>query len=246
MSSPYLLMMLNPAWVMYLPRPGIWMVKLKEGMGFVLLVTVVWLLSILARQVGIDAVMAITYFLITVTFAAWLASRFVDLTSSVTRATILRASAVAIVLAAAYVFIFTKPALLITTSNNSVVNATPSTSAESLAWQPFAIDKLESSVNAGKTVLVDCTASWCLTCQVNESTVLNNQAVVERLKKMNVVLLKADWTNQDLAITQFLRKFGRSGVPMYVIFPAKSPANPILLPEIITVPLVLQKLEEAS
>ncbi len=246
MSSPYLLMMSNPAWIKYLPKPGMWMVKLKEGMGFVLLVTVAWLLSILARQVGIDAVMAITYFLITVTFAAWLASRFVDLTSSVERAIILRALAVAIVLAAAYVFIFTKPALLVTNSNESVVNATPLSSGDSLAWQPFAIDKLESSVNAGKTVLVDCTASWCLTCQVNESTVLNNQAVVERLKKMNVVLLKADWTDQDLTITQFLRKFGRSGVPMYVIFPAKSPDKPILLPEIITVPLMLQKLEEAS
>jgi thiol:disulfide interchange protein len=244
MSSPYVLMMLNPACMKYLPKPGMWMVKLKEGMGFVLLATVVWLLSILAHQVGIDAIIDITYFLVTVTFAVWILSRFVDLTSSTKRAVIIRTLAGAITLLAAYVFILSKPALLASGSNNATAE-TMSTKGL-LDWQPFSVDKLDSSVNAGKTVLVDCTATWCLTCQVNEKAVLNNQAVVEKLKNMNAVLLKADWTNQDLAISQFLRKFGRSGVPMYVIFPAKSPDKPILLPEIITVPLMLDKLQEAS
>ncbi len=246
MSSPYLVMMLNPGWIKYLPKPGMWMVKLKEGMGFVLLITVVWLLSILARQVGLESVISITYFLVTVTFAAWLASRFVDLTSSLRRAVIIRALAIAIVLCSSYFFVFAKPSLLVSNLDNERLLNTASASATSLLWRSYSIEALEESVNAGKTVLVDCTASWCLTCQVNESAVLNNKSVIERLKKMDAVLLRADWTNQDHSVTQFLRKFGRSGVPMYVIFPAKSPDKPILLPEILTVPLMLQKLEEAS
>jgi thiol:disulfide interchange protein DsbD len=93
---------------------------------------------------------------------------------------------------------------------------------------------------------LDFTAEWCLTCHVNENTVLDSNPVVEKLKALNVVTMQADWTLQDRQITALLNKFGRSGVPLYVIFPADKASEPIVLPEVITQGIVLEKLDQAG
>ena len=91
-------------------------------------------------------------------------------------------------------------------------------------------------------MLVDFTAAWCLTCQVNERTSLSADAVQKKMKDSNVALLKADWTNQDAAITKALEGFGRSGVPLYVLYPADPAAAPTILPTILTPGIVLDAL----
>ena len=113
-------------------------------------------------------------------------------------------------------------------------------------WLPFNVSQLEQALGKDKTVMLDFTAEWCLTCKVNERTVLDSAPVVEKLKALNVVTMKADWTTQDPQITALLSKFSRPGVPLYVIFPAGKPTQPIVLPEVITPDLVREKLAEAG
>lgn len=242
MALPYLLLTINPGWMKFLPKPGVWMETLKEFFGFVLLATVAWLISVLGVQVGIEAMLHTIYFLLSVALAVWIINRFSDLTSSLRRTIIVRCIALALAAAALYLFILSEPGLL------SPRHATTPDQAHSQTWdwQPFSVALLNESLHSNKTILLDFSAKWCLTCQVNEAIVLHNQTVIDKLRQLNVMLIKADWTNQDPVITQLLKKFGRSGVPLYVIFPAKRPDQPIVLPELITVDLVLHKLDEAG
>ena len=113
-------------------------------------------------------------------------------------------------------------------------------------WEAFDVERVEAHITAGKTVFVDFTAEWCWTCKVNERTVLADAAVRDRFASMDVVMVKADWTNRNVEITNMLRAFGRSGVPLYVIFPGGRPEQPLVLPEVITAGIVLQKLDEAQ
>ena len=239
MALPYLLLTIEPGWMRFLPKPGAWMEKLKEAFGFVLLATVIWLISILGNQVGMAGMMRTTYFLLSVAAAVWIMNRFSDLASSSKRILCVRAIAFTIVSVAFYGCIFSAPFLLYPSSN-----LTDRSHDDDL--EAFSLTKLESALKSGKTVFVDFTAKWCLTCQVNEVAVLHTPAIVEKFKALNVVTMKADWTNQDPSITELLQKFGRSGVPLYVIFPAKAPNQPIVLPEILTTQLLLQKLDEAG
>ncbi|HEY9784392.1 MAG TPA: protein-disulfide reductase DsbD domain-containing protein [Candidatus Obscuribacterales bacterium] len=244
MSLPYLILTINPNWMRYMPRPGVWMEKFKESMGFILLATVVWLLGILGTQVGEQGVIWTGYFLVAVSLSVWIVGRFTDLTSSPARR--LSAWTVALLISgiAFYVCIFTRPELRGEARTPAAAAVTES--ADGLSWEPFTIEKLDKEIAENKTVFLDFTAAWCLTCQANEQVVLRNKNVVEKLKALKVVTMKADWTNQDPVITQLLQKFHRSGVPLYVIFPAGRGVEPIVLPEVITPSVVLEKLEQAG
>jgi len=245
MSLPYLILIIAPQYLRFLPKPGAWMAKLKEAFGFVLLATVIWLLSILYYQVPIALVIAFTYFLLSVSFAAWLLSRFTDLTSSSKCRLIVSSLALLIVLSAGYYFIYENKNLLaqstIRNTTNSKTSGVPSDRIGS-----FDIETLNNALNSQKTVFLDFTAKWCLTCQLNENAVINTNEVQNKLRSLNVLFLKADWTRQDPTVTKLLRQFERSGVPLYVIFPGKSPDKPIVLPELITKEIVLSKLDEAG
>jgi thiol:disulfide interchange protein DsbD len=247
MSLPYLLLTMNPDWMKFLPKPGTWMEKLKEAFGFVLLATVAWLVSIFGNQVGVDGLARMLYFLLVVALAVWFANRFSDLSSSNQRRMIVQGSALAMVGISFYFCFLLQPNLLDATHSTPQESAAPAASpGNETSWRPFSVDKLNESLNSGKTVFVDFSAKWCLTCQLNEAAVLRSKEIEDKFKTLHVVRYLADWTNQDPAITDLLRKFGRSGVPLYVIFPAKSPNSPIVLPELIDKSLVLAKLDEAG
>lgn len=247
MSFPYVLLTANPTWMKYLPKPGVWMEKFKESMGFLLLATVVWLVWVLGQQVGINACMAAVGFLVALSFAVWLVGRFTDLTSGNGRKSVVYGLA-AIVLAGAYAALLRPfPVLLSMQPPQSEPVALVSTAgSDSIDWKPFSIKALDEQLASGKTVFVDFTADWCLTCKVNESSFINVPPVIKKFHELNVVALRADWTRQDAQISQLLQKFGRSGVPLYVIFPAGRSTEPIVLPEVITQDMVLQKLQEAG
>jgi thiol:disulfide interchange protein DsbD len=118
-------------------------------------------------------------------------------------------------------------------------------SADSLThgdWQPFTPERLQSELEQGRTVFVDFTAAWCLTCKFNEASVLEAQDVREAFQRHGVVKMKADWTNGDPVITKLLQQFGRPGVPLYVLYPSKN-EEPIVFPEVLTKGMVLEKLE---
>jgi thiol:disulfide interchange protein DsbD len=251
MSFPYVLLTARPAWMRYLPKPGVWMEKFKESMGFLLLATVVWLVWVLGQQVGFNATIAAVAFLVAVSFAVWLVGRFVDLTASDKRKAVVYSLAGLVLAAAYFILLRPFPELLSLSPPHAEVSTTGSASnaAGGLTWVPFTIDGLNKQLDQGKTVFIDFTADWCLTCKVNENTVINTAPVIGKLKELKVVTMRADWTRQDPEISKLLAKFGRSGVPLYVIIPASdkaTPASPIILPEVITQSIVLDDLVKAG
>jgi thiol:disulfide interchange protein len=256
MSSPYLVLTAHPAWMRFLPKPGAWMEKFKESMGFLLIATVVWLIWVLGQQVGLSAAMSAVGFLTCLSFAVWLVGRFTDLTSNSRRRAIVYSLAGAAIIGGYFVCLAPFPQLLsisaatATTGGSATPVVAPVVAVDppggGIDWQPFTANTLDDNLKAGKTVFVDFTADWCLTCKVNEATVLNTDSVKAKLQALKVVTLRADWTRQDPVISQLLRKFGRSGVPLYVIFPGARPTEPIVLPEVITQQLVLQALDRSG
>lgn len=248
MASPYILLCAQPGWMKYMPKPGTWMEKFKESMGFLLLATVVWLVSVLAKQVGTDAAISAIAFLLILAFACWLVGGFIDLTSGLKRKLIVWSAAAASLGAGYWFFLVPQPVLLST--NPAVAHAVKqgddSALEGAIVWKPFTVAALDEQIAQNKTVFLDFTAEWCLTCKANEATVIQTKPVIDKIKALNVVTMKADWTAQDPEITRLLQKFGRSGVPLYVIFPAGKATQPIVLPEVINQQLVVDKLQEAG
>jgi len=110
-------------------------------------------------------------------------------------------------------------------------------------WQPWSKKTEQALLKEGRTVYVDFTARWCATCQTNKAVVFSSQRVLNAFEDNNIATLKADWTNQDEAITRELARYGRSAVPFNVIyFPDRK--EPEILPELLTPDMVLQALEK--
>ncbi|MEC7228346.1 MAG: thioredoxin family protein, partial [Candidatus Latescibacterota bacterium] len=117
---------------------------------------------------------------------------------------------------------------------------------EAYSWIPFTPETVEERVRAGQTVFIDFTAEWCWTCKVNERVVLSQQVLRDRFADEDVAMVKADWTHRNPQITQMLQAFGRSGVPLYVLFPGGQLDAPIVLPELISEEIVLDALSRAA
>ncbi len=245
MSLPYLLLTFNPAWLQKLPKPGAWMEKFKQSMGFILLATMVWLDFVLTKQIGAEPASFVNYWLVALAFAAWIVASFTDLTSSVERKTKVYMIAALMLGSMTWLCLIAQPQVLAALLNTKA-NDAPATQPTSGDYVNFTVEKLNQLLSENKTVLLDFTADWCQTCQVNEKTVLSNSAVQAKIKALGVVSMRADWTKQDPDITKLLSKFGRAGVPLYVIFPAGKAQSPIVLPEIISVQLVLDSLDKAG
>ena len=113
-------------------------------------------------------------------------------------------------------------------------------------WIAFSPERLQSELAQGHTVFLDFTAAWCITCKFNEASVLESTAVKNAFEHYGVVKMKADWTNADPVVTKTLKQFGRVGVPLYVLYPAATPNQPVILPELLTQALVLDHLESAA
>jgi thiol:disulfide interchange protein DsbD len=238
MSSPYLLLSAQPAWMRLLPRPGPWMVHVKQLMGFLLLATLLFLLWVLGAERGVEAIIWASCFLLALSVACWMKGAFLVPTASVTSRLISLVLLLLLVLASGYYFIGEK------FRATKLVSASSAEPVEG-DWIPFTPQRLESELKQGRAVFVDFTAAWCLTCKFNEATVLESAAVREAFQRRGIVKIKADWTNADPAITKILKQFGRPGVPMYVLYPGND-AEPILFPELLTQNLVLEKLETVS
>jgi thiol:disulfide interchange protein DsbD len=232
MSAPYFLLSAQPAWMRFLPKPGAWMERVKQFMGFLLLATLLFLLYVLGAQRGTDAVIWASSFLLVISIACWMKGSFLTLTSSAATRAIALVLILVLVLGSGFYFIGKK----FRVSQLSSTATSPTGD-----WQPFTPERLQTEIAQGHHVFVDFTAAWCITCKFNEATVLESAAVREAFKRNGIVKLKADWTNADPAITKILKQFGRPGVPFYVLYPAGQ--SPITFPELLTKSLVLDKLE---
>jgi suppressor for copper-sensitivity B len=217
LAVPYLLVALRPGLVRRLPRPGRWMGTLRAGLGLLMLIAVAWLLTVLAGAAGQRLALVA---------AALVAALFLALRIGRRALPIGAAGLGALALAAV------------------LLPAGPAAATDPAGpWQPFAPDRIAREVVAGRTVLVDVTADWCLTCQANKRLVLDRGAVAEALP--GIVALRADWTRPDPVIAEYLRGHDRFGIPFNAVYGPGAPDG-IALPELLTESLVLDALVRAG
>ncbi len=242
MGFPYVLLSAQPAWMKFLPKPGPWMEKLKQFMGFPLLATLLWLLYVVGQQRGTDAVVWAAASYLFLGLAAWLYGSFLGPMSSPRSRWLASLGILLSLLAGLGYFagtLFAKAA-----------GAEPAKVAGSVAvgipWVPYSEAELQRLLSENKPVFLDFTADWCLTCKFNERTAINTQAVREAFAKLGIVPMKADWTNSNPEITRKLALFDRVGVPFYLFYPPGRADNPVILPELLTEQIVLRAIGASS
>lgn len=219
LASPFLLLGWVPGAARLLPRPGAWMDSFKQLMAFPMFLTAVWLLWVAGRQTGPSGMAVLLIGITLIALAVWLWRP----TGAVRRT-------LAVVAVMAALALLAMPAL------------TPNLDRAAAAQQPgieaYSDARFEALRAEGRTVFVDFTADWCITCKVNERVAIKVAKTQAAFAEHEVVMLVGDWTNADPAITAVLERYGRSGVPLYLV--SRQGGTPVVLPQILTPDLVIQ------
>jgi suppressor for copper-sensitivity B len=223
LAAPYLLVAALPRLVTHLPRPGRWMIVLRQVLALCLIGTAVWLGLVLYAQTGLASTVVAGVLLVGLGAALWFGRAIGRVAAPVALAAAVLAIAV--------------PVLL--------MRAPQIDSRTAALWQPFDRAGIATLVGQGKVVLVDVTADWCLTCQLNKRLVLDDRQVMTRLAEANVVAMRADWTRPSDAIADYLQRFGRYGIPFNVVYGPAAPQG-IVLPELLSVEGLVQALDRAG
>jgi thiol:disulfide interchange protein DsbD len=230
LAAPFLVIALVPALFRFLPRPGAWMDTFKQLMGFTLVATTLWLVDVLIGQVGADRGIGFLAVLLFLSISSWTFGRWGGPTETGARQVMAFVIALAIGGLGAYFFLDLE--MSVDEPSSASVLSTDLDFSESMPWQPFSEERLAEL--EGTTVFVDFTADWCLTCKVNEKTILESEKVRSAMRDLGVVPLKADWTRRDPVITRWLQRYGKAGVPFYLVVPGDRGLDNIPLPEVIT------------
>jgi thiol:disulfide interchange protein DsbD len=218
-ALPFTALAFAPRLVHLIPKPGIWMIRFREFLAFPMFATAIWLSWVLSEQVGTTGLAIALSTGLGLVFLFW-------------------------VLPLLHVW----PRRVAGTLGSAALIAVAlqiGSTASPAQWQTWSPQAVADAQRDGKTVLVDFSAAWCVTCLVNERVALDNPEVVAGYQKHGVVLLKADWTNRDSAISGELDRYGRSGVPLYLLYPAHRQGRATVLPQILTPGIVLTALDDA-
>jgi thiol:disulfide interchange protein len=251
MAAPLLALSAFPALARRLPKPGPWMLRFRQALGFPMMAAVVWMAFVLAGLGGASALISLLEGLLAVGLGSWLWGIF----GGVDRPRGARVAAVLLALALVagglgWSLRSLQPRAAGTSGGAGAaagaaapaLTARPGTAAADPFWQPWSEARLAELRKKGVPVFVDFTAAWCLSCQVNEAVALDRSEVRARFAELGVVALKADWTARDEAIGRGLEALGRASVPLYALYPAGAPA-PVILPELLTPGMVLGYLD---
>jgi thiol:disulfide interchange protein len=237
-ALPFVAVTYAPGLLARLPRPGAWMDTFRKALAFPMYGTVAWLVWVLTVQVGPDAVPRILAAAIVVALAAWLFGMAQHRAAQGRRPQALNAAAglAAIVAFAGGAF---WPAYTLAGGDEAAAETA------SLDYEAYTPARLAALRAEGRPVLVNYTAAWCVSCQVNDRVALSTKSVSEALARNNAVYLKADWTKRDPGIAAELASFGRAGVPLYLVYGVKGD-TPAILPAILTQGLVVKALDAAA
>lgn len=230
LSAPYLLVAAFPGMATRLPRPGAWMVTMKRILGLLLVATGVWLATVIASETGTDTAVGIAVLAVAIGVLLWLRQTE---GSRLGR----HAGKIAGLLAVAIV-----AAPVLAPSDGA---ADGKRALDDTVWRPFDEAEISRLVADGQTVLVDVTADWCITCQVNKAAVLNRDPIATLLEDGVIVAMRADWTLPSQEIADYLAKFGRYGIPFNAVYGPDAPDG-VKLPEILVTDSVLAAVEQAG
>jgi thiol:disulfide interchange protein DsbD len=238
-SLPFVLLSFAPWMRRVLPKPGAWMDTLKQVFAFPVYATAAWLLWVVAQEssaFGLGAALAGS---ILVGLAAWSYQKSRSAAGG-GRITVIATAVISLLLA-----------VILPVRFADVASAAPGATAQAKAgddeWQPYSAEKVATLSAEGRPLLVNFTASWCLTCLVNERNAFSDAAVRKIFKDRKVTLMKGDWTNRDPAITKALAAFGRAGVPLYLVYNGKPGATqPLVLPQILTAGVVQSAFDDTA
>lgn len=226
MALPLLILCYLPALAARLPKPGAWMDNLKQFLAFPLYLSAIWLLWVFGRQTSVSGMAALCAGAVAIAFGCWLLGREArGFWQLVRRISIIASWAIALIL---------------------VWQGSESREQKAISdsrWQAYSPELVASLRAEGRPVFINLTADWCLTCLANERIALHTQSVEQTFDALNVATIKGDWTNTDPKITELLQEYGRSGVPLYLWFPANSSGKAIILPQLLTPDLLINTLK---
>ncbi|WP_375742519.1 thioredoxin family protein [Corallococcus interemptor] len=237
LALPFCLLVLVPGLAKRLPKPGMWMERGKQFLGFALLGTTVWLVWVMGGLAGVDGMARLLAFLIAVGLVTWLYGQSQGLEGG-RRGVTVALAALVLVCAGAVALRFEEAQASVETRGAAVASH-----GGAQAWDEAAVT---AALAAGQPVFVDFTADWCLTCKFNERTVLSRDDVRQAFLKHNVAFFVADWTRRDARITTKLAEHGRAGVPMYLVLSPGAPDKPEVLNELLTADSVIQAVQRAA
>ncbi len=230
LAFPYVLLSCNPGWLKFLPKPGNWMVQFKQVMGFPMLAAAVWMLSFTGPMFGKSGILWLGVLLVVVALAAWVFGEFKQRAASQSLKPVL---VCALLLAGGY-----------GTAMEWGLDWKKRWTTK-MEWQPWSAEAVADARAEGRTVLVDFTADWCMTCKFTKAAALDVEPVIKKLNALDGIAFIGDWTNKDPAITKVLNRHQRAGVPLVLVYPPTG--DPIVLPPVMKDPeKVLEALEKAG
>jgi thiol:disulfide interchange protein len=242
LAAPYVALSWQPRWLRFLPKPGPWMERVKVAAGFPMLATAVWLSSLIpAYYAGRSWWLGI--FLVTTAGAAWTYGQFVQRALSRRWLGIAATGSIFLI---GYSCILEGELRWRDPVPAGRIAGPPNNNPEGIDWQPWSRAAVIEARAAGRPVIVDFTADWCLTCQVNKRLAIDVTAVRAKLKELHAAALLGDYTRFPDEITEELNRFGRAGVPLVLVYPRNPSQPPIVLPEALTPGIVRDALDRAA
>ena len=223
-SLPYLILSAKPSLLSFLPKPGQWMETFKQFMAFPMWASALWLLWVLSSQVGDQEVIQVLLGALLITTGLWL----IEKNNS-------EKNWVKWLMRLPFLLLFIFSLWLIPTSYSDLDES----KQDQLTYTPQLLDDLREE---NSLVFLNFTADWCITCKVNEAVALKTTKVSKLLADKNITYMEADWTRKDPIISSTLEQYGRTGLPLYLLFPSKG--DPLILPEILTEDILLSYLNE--
>ncbi|KRE11968.1 hypothetical protein ASE63_19755 [Bosea sp. Root381] len=230
-ALPVVALSLAPGLLRLLPKPGRWMLILKQAFAFPMFATAIWLIWVASVQAGPGGVLAALAAVLAAGFIVWL----VGVMRGTGRGRLVSSALSVLVAFGAGWFVL-----------QNAVPAATTTQAQAggiQAWSPERVAALQAE---GRPVFVNFTAAWCITCLANERVALSRQEVTDAFAALNVAYLKADWTNRDSQIAQALAEQGRAGVPLYLFYPGTKGAPAEVLPQLLTADMMVQAARRAA
>ena len=225
MALPVLILSCTPSLLSKIPKPGPWMDQLKQFLAFPLYATAVWLCWVVGNQTGVNGMAALLLGCVLIALAIWFWEGKLIKRAIATGCAV---SAIAIVAG---------PLLSPSQITTSV------TEEASYSYSPALLEELRKD---GKPVFINVTADWCITCLANEKTTLSSNTVKQAIENSGITYLKADWTNRNADITALLKQYGRTGIPLYIVYGAGNSMQGELLPQILTIDTVVDAINKAT